>query len=430
MTQRRPIQKILVANRGGIAVRILRTCREMGISTVAVFSEADRGSLHVRLADEAVPIGPAPAPDGYLVPERILEAAARTGADAIHPGAGFLAERADFNRACRKAGLVFVGPPPGCQEAAGAEANDRGHGSPGSSRHVEVQVVADEHGEVVHLGERESTLRRGHETLVEESPGPALDAAQRADLAARAVEAARAAGYVGAGTVQFRVDASRDVQFLGMRTCLAVGHPVTEMVTGIDLVRLQIEVAQGGRVPAQSDVAPRGHAVGARIRAEDPGRGFLPSPGKITYLRVPGGPGLRDDSGAYGGWVMPPDHDALISTLTAWAPTRQEAIERLRRALADYHVHGIATNVHHLRAALGHAAFRAGDPDTWNRAKIEAALPGTPDPARETVAIVAAAVAAHRRAHERAEEFATRAPVPNPAWSRLGRMRALRRGEP
>jgi acetyl-CoA carboxylase biotin carboxylase subunit len=507
MSARRPIQKILVANRGEIAVRILRTCREMGIRTVAVFSEADRGSLHVRLADEAVHVGPGPARDSYLVPERILEAAARTGADAVHPGYGFLSERADFNRACRAAGLVFIGPLPESQEAMGVKTSARrrmqdagvpvvpgsegpiadeaaakaeadrigypvmlkaaaGGGGKGMKRcdrpedfgklwqtakresasafgddriylerflekprHVEVQVFADEHGNVVHLGERECSVQRRHQKIVEESPSAVVDEAMRAAMGKVAVEAARAVKYVGAGTVELLVDARRDFYFLEMNTRLQVEHPVTEMVTGIDLVRLQIEVARGGRVPAQEEIVRRGHAVEARVYAEDPARGFLPSPGKITYLRVPGGPGLRDDSGVYGGWVVPPYYDPMISKLVAWAPTRAQAIDRLLRALADYHVHGIATNTHYLRAVLDHPAFRSGDYDTGFCTTFAKGLVAPPDPALEPVALIAAAVAAHRRDQERSEAFATRAHAPGSAWARISRARALRGGD-
>jgi acetyl-CoA carboxylase biotin carboxylase subunit len=508
MTERRPIQKILVANRGEIAVRILRTCREMGIRTVAVFSEADRGALHVRLADEAVHVGPGPARESYLVPERILDAAARTGADAIHPGYGFLSERADFNRACRAAGLTFIGPLPESQEAMGVKTSARkrmqaagvpvvpgsegpiadegaaaveaerigfpvmlkaaaGGGGKGMKRcdraadfsklwqtakresvsafgddriylekfldrprHVEVQVFADEHGNVVHMGERECSVQRRHQKIVEESPSPVVDEAMRAAMGKVAVEAARAVGYVGAGTVELLVDASRSFYFLEMNTRLQVEHPVTEMVTGIDLVRLQIEVARGGRVPAQDEILRRGHAVEVRLYAEDPARGFLPSPGKITYLRVPGGPGLRDDSGVYGGWVVPSHYDPMISKLVAWAPTRLQAIDRMLRALADYHVHGIATNVHYLRAVLDHPAFRSGTYDTNFCAAFAKELVKPPDPALEPVALIAAAVAAHRRDHDRAEEFATRAHAPGSAWASAGRARATRGGEP
>ena len=490
MTDRRAIQKILVANRGEIAVRVLRTCREMGIRSVAVFSEADRGALHVRLADEAVHVGPAPARDSYLVPERILEAAIRTGADAIHPGYGFLSERADFNRACRSAGLIFIGPRPESQEAMGVKTSARkrmqaagvpvvpgseepiadeaaaGGGGKGMKRcdraedfpklwqtakresasafgddriylerfvdrprHVEVQVFADEHGDVVHLGERECSVQRRHQKIVEESPSAIVDEAMRAAMGKVATDAARAVGYVGAGTVELLVDASRNFWFLEMNTRLQVEHPVTEMVTGIDLVRLQIEVAQGGRVPRQEEIQPRGHAIEARVYAEDPARNFLPSPGKITYLRAPGGPGLRDDSGVYGGWVVPPYYDPMISKLLAWAPTRAQAIDRLRRGLADYHVHGIATNTHYLRAVLDHPAFRSGDYDTGFCTTFAKELTQPPDPALEPIALIAAAVAAHRRDHDRAEDFAIRAHAPGSEWARLSRQRRLRGGE-
>jgi len=504
MPERRPIQKILVANRGEIAVRILRTCREMGIRTVAVFSDADRGALHVRLADEAVHVGPGPARESYLVPERILSAADRTGADAIHPGYGFLSERADFNRACRAAGLTFIGPLPESQEAMGVKTSARrrmqaagvpvvpgsdgpiadeaaaaaeaerigfpvmlkaaaGGGGKGMKRsdraadfpklwqaarresasafgddriylekfldgprHVEVQVFADEHGNVVHMGERECSVQRRHQKIVEESPSPVVDEPLRAAMGRVAVEAARAVGYVGAGTVELLVDASRNFHFLEMNTRLQVEHPVTEMVTGIDLVRLQIEVAQGGRVPAQDEIVRRGHAVEVRLYAEDPARGFLPSPGKITYLRVPGGPGLRDDSGVYGGWVVPSHYDPMLSKLVAWAPTRPQAIERMLRALAEYHVHGIATNVHYLRAVLDHPAFRSGAYDTGFCTAFAKELLKPPDPALESIALIAAAVAAHRRDHERAGEFATRAHAPGSTWASAGRTRAMR----
>jgi len=296
-------------------------------------------------------------------------------------------------------------------------------------RHVEVQVFADEAGQVVHLGERECSVQRRHQKIVEESPSAIVDEAMRAAMGKVATDAARAVGHVGAGTVELLVDAKRNFYFLGMNTRLQVEHPVTEMVAGIDLVRLQIEVAQGGRVPRQEQISPRGHAIEARVRAEDPTRNFLPSPGKITYLRVPGGPGLRDDSGVYGGWVVSPHHDPMISKLVAWAPTRAQAIERLRRGLADYHVHGIATNTHYLRAILDHPAFRSGDYDTGFCATFAKDLVKPPDPALEPIALVAAAVAAHRRDHDRAEAFAARAHAPGSEWARLSRQRRLRGGE-
>jgi acetyl-CoA carboxylase biotin carboxylase subunit len=292
-------------------------------------------------------------------------------------------------------------------------------------RHVEVQIFADEHGNVVHMGERECSVQRRHQKIVEESPSAIVDEAMRESMGRVAVEAAQAVSYVGAGTVELLVDASRSFYFLEMNTRLQVEHPVTEMVTGIDLVRLQVDVARGGRVPRQEEIVRRGHAIEARVYAEDPVRGFLPSPGKITYLRAPGGPGLRDDSGVYGGWVVPPYYDPMISKLVAWAPTRGEAIDRLRRGLADYHVHGIATNTHYLRAVLDHPAFRAGDYDTGFCAAHAKELVQPPDLALEPIALIAAAVSAHKRDHDRAEELATRAHEPGSAWARLGRERAL-----
>ncbi|HVP69525.1 MAG TPA: acetyl-CoA carboxylase biotin carboxylase subunit [Anaeromyxobacteraceae bacterium] len=510
MSERRRIRKVLVANRGEIAVRVMRTCREMGIRTVAVYSDADRGALHVRMADEAVHIGPSPARQSYLASERILDAAARTGADAVHPGYGFLSERPDFNRACRDAGLTFVGPRPESQEEMGLKTSARrrmgaagvpvvpgsdgplsdegearafadrigypvmlkaaaGGGGKGMKRcdraedfaslwqtakresasafgddriyvekflerprHVEVQVFADEAGNTIHLGERECSIQRRHQKIVEESPSAVVDEEMRGAMGRVAVAAARAVGYVGAGTVELLVDARRNFYFLEMNTRLQVEHPVTEMLTGLDLVRMQLDVAEGRGVPAQEQVEPRGHAIEARVYAEDPARNFLPAPGKITYLRVPGGPGIRDDSGVYAGWVVPSFYDPLISKVVGWAPTREQAIDRLRRGLADYHVHGIATNVRYLRAVLDHPAFRAGDYDTGFCATYARELVLPPDPALEEVALVAAAVAAFRRDHDRAEEFAARTGASRAAesrWTRAARARELSGGE-
>jgi len=502
---------VLVANRGEIAVRVIRTCREMGIGTVAVYSDADRGALHVRMADEAVHIGPSPSRDSYLVGSRILAAADRTGADAIHPGYGFLSERADFNRACRQAGIVFIGPLPESQEAMGVKTSARKRMSaagvpvvPGSEepfsdekearafsdrigypvmlkaaaggggkgmkkcergedfaglwqtakresmsafgddrlyiekflekpRHVEIQVFADESGNTIHLGERECSVQRRHQKIVEESPSAVVDDELRDAMGRVAVDAARAVDYVGAGTVELLVDARRNFYFLEMNTRLQVEHPVTEMVTGLDLVRMQIEVAEGMPVLRQDRVERRGHAIEARVYAEDPGRNFLPTPGRITYLRVPGGPGIRDDSGVYAGWVVPHQYDPMISKLLAWAPTRDQAIDRLRRGLADYHVHGIASNTRYLRALLDHPVFRSGEYDTGFCATYAKDLLQKADPALEEVALVAAAVAAFRRDHERAEERAARVGMSRAAgsnWARQGRMRALRGGTP
>jgi acetyl-CoA carboxylase biotin carboxylase subunit len=508
MTARKPIQKILVANRGEIAVRVLRTCREMGVRTVAIYSDADRGALHVRLAAEAVHVGPSPARDSYLSIDRVIAAARRTGADAIHPGYGFLSENAEFARAVEAAGLVFVGPRPESMDAMGVKTTARRHMQaagvptvPGSDgplagedeakafartvgypvmikaaaggggkgmkkvereadlpalwasarresasafgddrlylekfldrpRHVEIQIFADEHGNVVHLGERECSVQRRQQKVIEESPSAVLDEPLREAMGEVAVRAARAVAYRGAGTVEFLVDSSRSFYFLEMNTRLQVEHPVTELVTGLDLVRMQLEVANGGRILRQDEVVRRGHAIEARIYAEDPARKFLPSPGKITYLRVPGGPGIRDDGGVYGGFVVPPHYDPLLSKLLAWAPTRAQAIERLIRALGDYVVHGITINAGWLAAALDHPAFRSGDYDTGFCAAHEAELVRGPDPRLEQIALVAAAVEAFRREHEEAQGAARGAAAERggSGWARLARERALRGG--
>jgi acetyl-CoA carboxylase biotin carboxylase subunit len=443
MTARRRIETILVANRGEIAVRIMRTCREMGIRTVAVYSEADRESLHVRSADEAILIGPPPARQSYLDGEAIVTAAQAAGADAIHPGYGFLSERAEFARLVEQRGLVFIGPRPESMEAMGLKTTARWNMSaagvpivPGSPepladeaagrsfadsigypvmikaaaggggkgmkrcdrpeafaslwqsakreaaaafgddrlyvekfldrpRHVEIQVFADESGNTIHLGERECSVQRRHQKIIEETPSCALDDGLRAEMGEVAVRAARAVGYRGAGTVEFLVDSARSFYFLEMNTRLQVEHPVTELVTGLDLVKLQIAVARGEDLPlSQEQVTRRGHAIEARICAENPWKSFLPSPGKITELRTPSGPGIREDTGVYEGWVVSPFYDSLLSKLVAWAPTRAEAIERLRGALGEYVVRGIAVNASYLAAVLEHPAFRSGDYDT------------------------------------------------------------------
>ncbi len=503
------IRKILVANRGEIAVRVMRTVREMGIATVAVYSDADRGSLHVRKADEAIHIGPSPSRESYLAIEKIVDAAMKTGADAVHPGYGFLSERADFARALEKAGIAFIGPRPESMDAMGVKTTARrnmkdagvpivpgsegpiadeaealrfaesigwpvmikaaaGGGGKGMKkcertedfpslwqsagresagafgddrlyvekflekpRHVEIQIFADEHGNAIHLGERECSVQRRQQKVVEESPSCVLDEPMRRKMGEVAVRAAKAVGYRGAGTVEFLVDAHRNFYFLEMNTRLQVEHPVTEMITGLDLVRMQIEVAQGGEVPAQEEVQRRGHAIEVRIYAEDPSKGFMPSPGKITYLRVPGGPGIRDDSGVYGGWVVSQYYDPMISKLVAWAPTREQAIERLIRALAEYTVHGITANVSFLTAVLDHRAFRSGDYDTGFCQRYAKELVRPYDRSCEEVALVAAAIAAFKREHDEAEAFAARAGMAAAGrsnWSRLGRARAMRGG--
>jgi acetyl-CoA carboxylase biotin carboxylase subunit len=468
-------QKVLIANRGEIAVRVIRACRELGIRTVAVFSEADREALHVRLADEAYPIGPAPSRESYLVVERILDVAQRSGAEAIHPGYGFLSERAHFARACREAGIVFIGPSPEAIEAMGDKVAARelmiragvpvvpgsdgtldseeaiveaarrlgfpvmlkaaaGGGGKGmrlvasekelaaaaraarseakssfgddriyverfveKPRHVEVQVLGDAYGNVVHLYERECSIQRRHQKVIEESPSPLLDPRTREEMGRVAVQAAKAVNYVGAGTVEFLVDARRSFYFLEMNTRIQVEHPVTEWVTGIDLVRMQIEIAAGRPIPfRQEDIRQNGWAIECRIYAEDPDHGFFPSPGRIETLRTPGGLGVRDDSGVYEGFEVGTHYDPMISKLVAWGASREEAIARMERALSEYVVHGPTTNVEFHRWCLRHPRFRAGDFDTSFIDQEYRSLPPA-DEGLEAIALAAAAVVALER---------------------------------
>ncbi len=497
-------RKILIANRGEIAVRVIRTCREMGIPTVGVFSDVDRTALHVRLADEAVRIGPAPAAESYLRIERVLDAAAQTSAEAIHPGYGFLSENPRFARACAEAGVKLIGPPPEAMEAMGSKTAARermqaagvpvvpgtvtplrdadeavataaeigypvmlkaaaGGGGKGmrlvasaeelpsalrqaqsearnafgddavylekaivKPRHVEVQVLADEHGACIHLGERECSLQRRHQKIVEETPSPLLvghDEA-REQLTSAAVRAALAVDYASAGTVEMLMDAERNFYFLEMNTRLQVEHPVTELVTGLDLVKEQIRIAAGEPLGyAQHDIAPRGWAMQCRIYAEDPERNFMPSPGKIEVLERPGGPNVRTDSGAYEGWTVPLDYDPLLAKLCAWAPTREEVIAKLRAALAEYHIGGIATTLPFFRALVEDAAFQAGEIDTGFVERFLAAgnLAAKPAPEDEPAALAAAA-ASFEYGRERVAPVASR----ESRWKRLGRERALR----
>ncbi|MER6826334.1 biotin carboxylase N-terminal domain-containing protein [Streptosporangium sp. NPDC000563] len=425
---------VLVANRGEIALRITRTLRRLGIRSVAVHSDADTGARHVREADVAVRLA-----GGYLDADGILAAAAATGAQAVHPGYGFLAENADFARRCAEAGLVFVGPPPEAVEAMGdkirakatvsaagvpvvpggaepgddlAEAAGRvgfpalikpsaGGGGKGmvlvrsaaelpealasarrtaaaafgdatllierfveNPRHIEIQVMADAYGGVIHLGERECSLQRRHQKIVEEAPSPLLDAETRAAMGAAAVEAARSVGYTGAGTVEFIVQgATGDYYFMEMNTRLQVEHPVTELVTGLDLVELQLRVAAGEPLPlTQDEVRLVGHAVEARVYAEDPSRGFLPTGGRVLALREP--PGVRVDSGLMAGGLVGSDYDPMLSKVIAWGKDRTAALRRLDGALAATAVLGVPTNIAFLRALVGHPAVLAGDLDT------------------------------------------------------------------
>jgi acetyl-CoA carboxylase biotin carboxylase subunit len=470
------IKKLLIANRGEIAVRVIRACREQGIATVAVFSEADREALHVMMADEAYPIGPAPASESYLAIPKLLEAARRAGANAVHPGYGFLAENASLAAACRDAGLVWVGPPPEAIAAMGdktaarriardlgvpmvpgslepltddgavrAAALDLGYpvmlkaalGGGGKGmrlvqdarelgealraaraeagaafgdaslyleralaepRHVEIQVLADAHGAVVHLGERECSIQRRHQKLVEECPSPCVSEDLRARMGDAACRIARAAGYVNAGTVEFLVDAAGAFYFLEMNTRLQVEHPVTEMVTGVDLVREQLRIAAGEPLGfGQTDVAWRGWAIEGRINAEDPFNGWLPSPGTITGLRAATGPWVREDSGVYEGYTVPRFYDTLLAKLVVWGADRPAAIERMARALAEYKIAGVRTTIPVLERIVTHPDFRAGRLST---AFLERVLPRVRanDARFETVAVIAAVLAEHERA--------------------------------
>ena len=431
--------KILVANRGEIAIRVFRTLRELGIGTVAVYSEADRGSLHVAAADEAYLIGPGPAAESYLNQERLLETAARSGAEAVHPGYGFLAENADFARACQAAGLVWIGPPPeaidvmgsktaaretmraagvpivpgttapvesaedvrrlgdelgwpiaikasaggggkGLKVVAGPDEADRAYESARREgeayfsdpdvyveryledpRHVEVQILADEHGNVIHLGERDCTIQRRHQKLVEETPSPAVGDELRDRIGRLGIEAARAVGYRSAGTIEGLLDGDGNYFFLEMNTRIQVEHTVTELVTGLDLVREQVLIAAGEPLSLrQDDVRLTGHAIECRINAEDPSNGFLPTPGRITSYREPGGPGIRIDSGVAAGSEVVGLYDPLIAKLVVHGVDREHARRRMLRALDEYEIGGVTTLLGFHRALLEHACFIAG----------------------------------------------------------------------
>ena len=431
--------KILVANRGEIAIRVFRTLRELGIGTVAVYSEADRGSLHVATADEAYLIGPGPAAESYLNQERLLETARRAGAEAVHPGYGFLAENADFARACQSAGLVWIGPPPEAIDVMGsktaaretmrvagvpivpgttapvesaedvrrlgdelgwpiaikASAGGGGKGlkvvaGPGEAdrayesarregeayfsdpdvyveryladpRHVEVQILADAHGNVIHLGERDCTIQRRHQKLVEETPSPAVGDELRDRIGRLGIDAARAVGYRSAGTIEGLLDGDGNYFFLEMNTRIQVEHTVTELVTGLDLVREQVLIAAGEPLSLrQDDVRLTGHAIECRINAEDPSNGFLPTPGRITSYREPGGPGIRVDSGVAAGSEVVGLYDPLIAKLVVHGVDREHARRRMLRALDEYEIGGVTTLLAFHRALLEHACFSAG----------------------------------------------------------------------
>jgi acetyl-CoA/propionyl-CoA carboxylase biotin carboxyl carrier protein len=432
--------KVLVANRGEIAVRIFRTLRELGIRSVAVYSDVDRGAQHPRYADEAIALGGATSAESYLVVEKLIDAARRSGAEAVHPGYGFLAENAGFARSVEEAGLVWIGPPPAAIELMGSKTRARqamqeagvpiipgttdpvgsadevvalgdqigypllikaaaGGGGKGMEvvrtaddaarafesaqrqgrsyfadssvyvekyledpRHVEVQVLADAHGNVVHLGERDCTIQRRHQKLIEETPSPAVDDELRERIGRIGVDAARAAGYRSAGTIEGLLAPDGSYYFMEMNTRIQVEHTVTEEVTGVDLVREQIRVAAGEPLSIrQEDVVLRGHAIECRINAEDPSSGFLPSPGRITVYREPSGPGVRVDSGLAAGSEISPLYDPMVAKLIVHGVDRDHAIDRMLRALGEYQIGGVKTLVGFHRALLSHPCFRAGE---------------------------------------------------------------------
>ncbi len=467
-------QKVLIANRGEIAVRIIRALQESGIASLAVYSDADRSSLYVRMADEAVHIGPAPSSESYLRIDKILETASRHGADAVHPGYGFLSENAEFAAACEIAGIVFIGPSSESIRRLGSKTSARriaqaagvpvvpgtergvssleeaqsiaaqcgypvmlkaaaGGGGMGmrrvdseaglaaalrdaaseaerafrnaevyieklieNPRHIEIQILGDRHGTMLSLGERECSIQRRRQKVIEECPSPLVAAhpEMRQRMGESAIRAARAAGYYNAGTVEFLVDANRDFYFLEMNTRLQVEHPVTELVTGLDLVKLQLRIAAGEPLGlTQEDICWSGAAIECRIYAEDPARNFMPSPGKITRLDRPAGPGIRLDSGVYEGFTVPMDYDPLLAKLAVWADTRQDAIARMARALRECHVAGIHTNLDFFRRLLADPVFCQGDLHTgFIPAFLERDRAAMADPELEAVAALVAAL--------------------------------------
>lgn len=497
------MKKVLVANRGEIALRVMRACREMGLATVAVYSDVDPAALHVSYADEAYRLGPGPATESYLRGDLILDVARRAGADAIHPGYGFLSENAEFADACATAGVTFIGPPASAMRALGSktkarQAADRasmprvpgsvtglpsveealrvaeGIGYPvmlkaaaggggkgmravrsaaelpgaftaasseaersfGSGevyleklielpRHIEVQVMADMHGNCIYLGERECSVQRRHQKVIEEAPSAVVGEDLRRRMGEAAVRLALSAGYVNAGTVEFLVDADENFYFLEMNTRLQVEHPVTEMVTGLDLVRMQLRVAMGEPLwLRQEEVQLRGHAVECRIYAEDPENNFFPSPGLITRLVQPGGPGIREDCGVYTGWTVPLEYDPMLSKLIAYGETREVAIDRMLRALDEYVVGGIRTNIALFRRILEDEDFRSAAIDTGYLERL-LAQPAEKEPSRVPEDVVALA-AALLTFSTRQNSGAVAAVAVESRWAAMGRREGLR----
>ena len=507
------MKTILIANRGEIAVRVIRACREMGLGTVAIYADADRDARYVRLADRAFPlVGNAPG-DTYLRIDKILDIARVSGADAVHPGYGFLAENEDFAQACSDAGITFIGPRaeviarmgsktaardsaiaagapvvPGTQTPITVDASDAdvqrqgdavgyplmvkavaGGGGKGMrevtaapalvdavraarsealgafgdgtvyferrlkrARHVEIQLLADQHGTVLPFVERECSVQRRHQKVIEESPAPRMSADLRARMAAAAASVARAVGYTNAGTIEFLVDQDDQFYFLEMNTRLQVEHPVTEMVTGVDLVQWQIRIARGERltVTPEEALTPRGHAIECRVYAEDPDQRFMPRPGRITSLTVPGGPGIRDDSGVEAGFEVPIYYDSMISKLVAWGADREQARLRMLRAIGEYHVGGIPTTLPFFRWMLAQPTFISGDLDTTMLDTELERRGGEPfvavEPRHEEAALLGA-VASSFLASRQAARPSVAAPRARSGWAAAARQAALRK---
>ncbi|HRK88806.1 MAG TPA: acetyl-CoA carboxylase biotin carboxylase subunit [Anaerolineales bacterium] len=500
-------KKVLIANRGEIAVRIIRACRELGLETVAVFSEADRNALHVRYADEAHLLGPAPSRESYLRADKILDIAKRTGADAIHPGYGFLAEREDFAASCHDLGITFIGPKPSSIAAMGDKAEARatvikagvpvvpgtedvgnmtnddllriapqigfpllikataGGGGKGmrevrsleemptllqsarreaeaafgdgnvyleklveGARHIEFQIIADSHGNVIHLGERECSIQRRHQKLVEESPSPFLDDELRKKMGDVAVKAAQAVDYINAGTIEFLVDKDRNFYFLEMNTRLQVEHPVTEMVTGIDIVAEQIRIARGRQLSyTQEQIKFNGHAMECRVNAEDPFNNFIPSTGQITHSILPTGPGVRVDTGVYPGFQITPYYDPMIAKLIVWGETRAQAILRMRRALEEYRIVGVRTNIPFHQTLMDSHRFMGGQFDTRfveERFSMEAA--SSLDESQAEIAAILATLVAHKET-ERSAQIVRRNERDASNWKWVGRWERMHR---
>ena len=498
-------KRILIANRGEIAVRIIRVCRELDIETVAVYSEADRYSLHVKYADYAYPIGPAPSTQSYLVIDRILEVAKISGAEAIHPGYGFLAENSEFARKCHDQGIVFIGPSPEVIEQMGDKVKARaimkaagipvipgseailsseeeiaeigksigyplmlkavaGGGGKGlrlvasaheipsayravrseaassfgdsrlyiekyldRPRHVEIQILADQYGKVVHLYDRECSIQRRHQKIIEECPAPALDNRTRRRISKAAVQGARAVHYAGVGTLEFLLDRDGKFYFLEMNTRLQVEHAVTERVVGIDLVKAQIEVAAGGYLPwRQRHINLTGHAIECRIYAEDPENDFMPHPGKIEGLRLPQGLGVRNDCGVYEGAEVSIYYDPMIAKLIIWGENRIEAIVRMRRALHEYQIRGIKTNIPFHQWILRHPRFTVGE---FNTGFIDDEYRSMQKPEiypHKNVALASAAIAALQREQDRAVRLLENGAVEKSQWRERGKREILR----